>query len=149
MIKHPTRMMEEVTAMKHHNPDEPPREHAHFNFEIVDEDYPQLVTVEFLSRAIADPPHAAELSQQLALLLNPELPKKFVLDFQHVRLMSSTGFGALMSFLLKVREAGGHVKICNMDEFVRFGADVIRLGDYAEFATDEHTAIDELLDDQD
>ena len=53
-----------------------------------------------------------------------------------------------MSFLLKVREAGGHVKICNMDEFVRFGADVIRLGDYAEFATDEHTALDELLDDQ-
>ena len=135
--------------MKHNTPNEPPREHAHFNFEIVDEDYPQLVTVEFLSRAITDPPHAAELSQQLALLLNRELPKKFVLDFQHVRLMSSTGFGALMSFLLKVREAGGQVKICNMDEFVRFGADVIRLGDYAKFATSRNSAIEEFLNHSD
>ena len=131
--------------MKPNTPDEPPREHAHFNFEIVDEDYPQLVIVEFLSHAITDPPHAAELSQQLALLINPELPKKFLLEFQNVRLMSSTGFGALIGFIFKVRAAGGQVKICNMDEFIRFGADVIRLGDYAEFVKDRNTAIDEFL----
>jgi anti-anti-sigma factor len=134
-------MMKEVTTMFSH----PPNEHAHFSFEIVDADYPQLVTVEFLSHAITDPPHAAELSQQLALLLNPELPKKFVLDFQHVRLMSSTAFGALVAFIFKVREAGGQVKICNMDEHVRFGADLIRIGDYAEFAIDKSSAVDEFL----
>jgi hypothetical protein len=31
-----------------------------------------------------------------------------------------------------------------MDDFIRFGADVIRLGDYAEFATDRKAAIEEL-----
>lgn len=36
--------------------------------------------------------------------------------------------------------------ICNMDEFVRFGADVIRLGDYAEFADDVQSAINAFLD---
>ena len=122
------------------------RANAHIAFELIDEAHPQLVIVEFLSHAIADPSHAAELSQQLASLIRPELPKQFVLDFQNVRLMSSTAFGAVASFILKVRQEGGQVKICNMDEFVRFGADVIRLGDYAKFATSRNSAIEAFLD---
>ena len=35
--------------------------------------------------------------------------------------------------------------ICNMDEFVRFGADLIRLGDYADFAEDRSSAINAFL----
>jgi anti-anti-sigma factor len=127
----------------------PTTESAHANalisFEIIDEDYPQLVIVEFLSHAIADPSHAAELDHQLDLLIRPEFPKQFVLDFQNVRLMSSSAFGALVSFIRKVRQEGGQVKICGMSEFVRFGADVIRIGDYAEFTTDKTSAIEECL----
>jgi hypothetical protein len=52
----------------------------------------------------------------------------------------------LVSFILKVRQAGGHVAICNMDEFVRFAADIIRLGDYAEFADDRQSAITAFLE---
>jgi hypothetical protein len=44
-----------------------------------------------------------------------------------------------------VRQAGGQVAICNMDEFVRFGADAIRLGDYAEFADSVQSAINTFL----
>jgi anti-anti-sigma regulatory factor len=126
-------------------PIESSKTHAHFSFEVIDEDYPQLVIVKFLSHAIADPSHAAELGHQLDLLIRPEFPKKFVLDFDEVRLMSSTAFSALVSFILKVRPAGGQVKICNMDEFIRFGADVIRMGDHAEFAPDQNSAIEGLL----
>jgi anti-anti-sigma factor len=137
--------MEEVAPMSFNPTTEPAQAKAHISFEVIDEDYPQLVIVEFLSHAITDPSHAAELSHQLDLLIRPEFPKKFVLDFQYVRQMSSTAFGALVSFILKVREAGGQVKICNMDEFIRFGADVIRIGDYAEFATDQNSAIEGFL----
>jgi anti-anti-sigma factor len=112
-----------------------------------DELHPQVVIVEFLSRAIADPTHAAELGQQLGSLIRPDLPNRFVLDFEDVRAFSSTAFGALVSFTLKVRQAGGRVTICNMDEFVRFGADVLRIGDHAEFAEDRQSAIVGLEDD--
>ena len=46
--------------------------------------------------------------------------------------------------MLKVRKAGGQVLICNMDEFVRFGADIIRLGDYAPIVADRQAALDRL-----
>ncbi len=119
---------------------------AHIAFDLNDERHPRVVIVEFLSRAIADPAHAAELSQQLNSLLRPELPNRFVLDFEDVRSFSSTAFGALVSFILKVRHAGGQVTIANMDEFVRFGAGVIRLGDYAEFSDDRESAIASFLE---
>ncbi len=118
---------------------------AHITFDLNDETHTQVVIVEIRSRSVADPDHAAELSQQLCALIRPDLPRQFVLDFDGVRSFSSTAFGAVISFVLKARQAGGQVAICNMDEFVRFGADVIRLGDYATFADDRRSAINTLL----
>ena len=106
--------------------------------------HPRASVVEFLSHSIADPEHATELSRQLASLVRPELPGRFVLDFRNVRSFSSTAFGALVGFVLKVRKAGGIALICNMDEFVRFGADIIRLGDYAPIVDDRQAAFDRL-----
>ena len=118
------------------------QEVAHISYERIDR--PRAGLVEFLSHSIADPEHSAELSRQLASLVRPELPNRYVLDFKNVRTFSSTGFGALVSFVLKVRKAGGQVIICNMDEFVRFGADIIRLGDYAPIVADRQAALDRL-----
>jgi len=53
-------------------------------------------------------------------------------------------FGAVMAFVLEVRKRSGHVRTCNMDEFVRFGADVIRLGEFAEVHDDLVGALDSL-----
>jgi anti-anti-sigma regulatory factor len=114
-------------------------------YELVEELNPKVVVIEFLSHTIADPTLAAQLGQQLGSLIRPDLPKQFVLDFTAVKTFSSTAFGALVSFILKVREAGGRVKICNMDEFVRFGADVIRMGEFSEFAADRKAAIEEFM----
>ncbi len=112
--------------------------------DVTDDMHPRVVVIEFLVHAVADPTAAAQLGQQLSSLIRPELPNQFVLDFKNIRTFSSTAFGALVSFVLKVRQSGGRVKICNMHDFVRFGADVIRLGDYAEFAASRHAAIDEI-----
>lgn len=115
---------------------------ALISYELVD--HPRAAVVEFLSHSIADPDHATELSRQLASLVRPELPNRFVLDFKNVRAFSSTAFGALVGFVLKVRKAGGIALICNMDEFVRFGADIIRLGDYAPIVDGRQAALDRL-----
>jgi anti-anti-sigma factor len=112
---------------------------AHIAYELIEK--PPVVVVKFLTHAIADPAHAAELGNQLRSLIRPDFPKHFVLDFHKVKNLSSTAFGTLVSFALKVREEGGQVKICNMDEFVRFGADIIGLGRQAEFAADRQSAI--------
>ena len=92
--------------------------------------------VEISAPSVADPKVASELKEQLFSLIQPGDPKNFVLDFKYVRIFSSTGFGDVMAFVLEVRKCGGQVRTCNMDEFIRFGADVIRMGDYAEFHDD-------------
>jgi anti-anti-sigma factor len=115
---------------------------THIGYELIDN--PRATLVEFLSHSIADPEHSTELSRQLASLVRPDLPNRYVLDFKPVRTFSSTGFGALVAFVIKVRKAGGQVLICNMDEFVRFGADIIRLGDYAPIVADRQAALDRL-----
>lgn len=125
---------------------EPVANHAHIAYTFEDDHNRMVVIVEFLSRAIADPSHAAELSQQLSTLIRPDLPLRYVLDFAGVRSLSSTAFGSLLSFILKVRHAGGQVAMCNMDEFIRFGADLIRMGNFAQFASDRKSAVTTVLD---
>ena len=115
---------------------EPVANHRQIAYTLDSRTQPRVVIVEFLCHAIADPEHAAELSHELGALVRPDLPIRYVLDFEGVRSLSSTAFGALLSFILRVRHAGGFVAICNMDEFVRFGADTIRIGDFALFAAD-------------
>ncbi len=100
--------------------------------------------VEISAPSVADPQIASELKAQLFSLLQPEDPRKFVLDFKYVRTFSSTAFGAVMAFILEVKKQEGEVRTCNMDEFIRFGADVIRMGDYAEYHADLVGALDSL-----
>lgn len=100
--------------------------------------------VEISTPSIADPKVASELKEQLFSLLQPGDPMNFVLDFKYVKMFSSTAFGAVMAFIQEVRKRGGQVRTCNMDEFVRFGADVIRMGDFAEFHDDLIGALDSI-----
>jgi anti-anti-sigma factor len=116
-------------------------------YEIAERGGSRVVVVDLLIQSIGDPAHAARLGQQLSALIRPDLPNRFVLDFHNVKLVGSTAFGALVAFILKVREAGGKVAICSMDHFVRFEADVIHMSNYAEFAPDRNTAIDAALKD--
>jgi anti-anti-sigma factor len=129
-----------------HAPTSPASSPPHIAFDFNDDLHPQMVIVEFLTHAFADPTHTAQLGQQLDSLIQPDLPHRFVLDFEDVRAFSSAAFGALVSFILNVRHAGGQVAICNMDEFVRAGADAIHLGEYADFAADRQSGIERFLE---
>ena len=115
------------------------------SYELVEPAQPRVVVVDLLDETMGDPGQAAQLGQQLSALIRQDLPSRYVLDFHKVRQIGSTAFGALIGFILKVREAGGRVGICNMHNFVRFGADMIRMGDFAEFAPDRQTAIEAFL----
>jgi anti-anti-sigma factor len=127
-------------------PAEPDANHPHIAYTFDERKHPRVVIVEFLSHAIADPTHGAELSNQLSALIRPDLPSCYVLDLEGVRSLSSTAFGALLSFILKVRHAEGQVAMCNVDEFVRVGAEILRIGDFARFASDRRSAIAAVIE---
>jgi len=111
---------------------------AHIAYELIDDRDPDVVVVEFLSHEIAGLSQARELREQLDSLVRPDLPQRFVIDFGKVRSLGSTAFGEIVSFARKV----GRLAVCNMDQNLRIGADLIGLDVYADFAANRRAAID-------
>jgi anti-anti-sigma regulatory factor len=111
---------------------------AHIAYELIGEAHPVVVAIEFLSREIAGPRQARELAEELTSLIRPDLPQSFVIDFSDVRFVGSTAFGEIVSFARKV----GRVYVCNMQKYLRLGAAVVGLNEYAEFAANRQMAIE-------
>jgi anti-anti-sigma regulatory factor len=110
---------------------------AHIAYELIDDNNPKVVVIEFLSQDIFSPGHAIELGEQLDSLIRPDLPRNFVIDFANVRSLGSTAFGAIVKFIRQV----GRVCVCNLDESLRLGATLVGLEDWVEFADSRHAAI--------
>jgi anti-anti-sigma regulatory factor len=114
---------------------------THIAFELIDDDHPEVVVIEFLSHDLAGPFLACELREQLRSLLRANFPHNYVLDFGNVRAMGSTVFGEIISF---VRRAG-QVRVCNIHDSLRLGASMIGLDDCVEFAPSRRAAIEAAL----
>jgi anti-anti-sigma regulatory factor len=112
---------------------------AHIAYELIDDHNPDVVAIEFLSQEIAGPHHARELGEQLDLLIRPDLPRYFVIDFANVRSLGSTAFAEIVSFAHKVRR----LCVCNMHEHLLLGAALVGLDDCAAFAANRRVAINE------
>jgi anti-anti-sigma regulatory factor len=110
---------------------------AHIAYELIGGTDPDVVAIDFLSHVIADPAHADELGEQLDLLITPDLPRNFVIDFENVRSLGSTAFGAIVAFARKARQ----VKVCNIHGNLRLGAALSGLDDCAEYAISRQAAI--------
>jgi anti-anti-sigma regulatory factor len=110
---------------------------AHIAYELIDDNSPKAVVIEFLSPEIASPLHALELGEQFHSLIRPELPRNYVIDFGKVRSLGSTAFGEIARFVRRV----DRVRVCNLDETLRLGAALIGLDDWVEFADSRHAAI--------
>ncbi len=99
-----------------------------------------VAVVEVLAREIQGPEAAAALGEQLGSLLRSG-QTRLLLDFGRTRVMSSTAFGALLSFWKQVDAAHGELRVCSMDPAVRFGADILSLGRYIPFHDDRPSAM--------
>jgi anti-anti-sigma regulatory factor len=116
---------------------------AHINYEVIDGWEPEVVVIEFVSRAVADPVHGRELGEQLDSLIRSELPLNFVIDLKNVESLGSTAFGEIRAFARRVRWWRGNVRICNMRASLQLGAALVGLDEHAEFVRDRELAIDE------
>jgi anti-anti-sigma factor len=99
-----------------------------------------VTVVEVLAREIQGPDAAAALGEQLESLLRSG-QTRLLLDFGRTRVMSSTAFGTLLNFWKRVDAAGGELRICSMEPMVRFGADLLRLGEYVPIHEDRPSAM--------
>jgi anti-anti-sigma regulatory factor len=110
---------------------------AHIAYELIDDNNPEVVVIQFLSHEIADPWTARALGEQLHSLIRPDLPQNFVIDFDNVRSLGSSAFGEIASFIREV----GWVWICNLQDHLRLGASLIGLDDCADLTESRKSAI--------
>jgi anti-anti-sigma regulatory factor len=110
---------------------------AHIAYELLDDSQPEVVAIEFLSRDITSPLQACELGDQLASLIESDLPQNFVIDFRNVQSLGSTAFGEIVAFARKL----GRLYVCNLHLSLRLGAALIGLDNCAEFAANRREAI--------
>jgi hypothetical protein len=111
--------------------------HAHIAIELIDDDYPEVVVIEFLSREIVGAPQAEELGSQLDSLLYGDLPQNFVMDFDNVWSLGSTAFAEIADFVRKAWP----VRFCNLDSTLGLGAALIGLEGRVEVFESRQAAI--------
>jgi anti-anti-sigma factor len=95
---------------------------------------------------------AQGLRRDFAAIIPQAAAKRIVLDLHHVVAMSSSGVGALISLLRRVREIGGELVLCRLSRNVAWTLQLCRLidespqGDAGAFCceTDVETAIARL-----
>jgi anti-sigma B factor antagonist len=87
-----------------------------------------IVTVEYVSGVCVvtialrelDTDASEDLSSRLLALLNEGKSTKFLLDFDTVRFMESSCFGALVTFLKWLSRFDGKIALANVSENIRF-----------------------------
>jgi anti-sigma B factor antagonist len=85
-----------------------------------------VCVVTILAREL-DTAASDELSSRLLALLNQTKATRFVLDFEQVRYMESSCFGALVTFLKWLSRFDGKIALANVSENVRFLFSVTKL----------------------
>lgn len=100
-----------------------------------------VAVVEVLSVELNQPHFAQEIGAQLRDLIDSRPAGVIVINFARTKYMSSTAFGALFGLIKVAAAAGVRLALCGMEPSVRFGADVLRLGEYMPIYDDEASAL--------
>jgi anti-anti-sigma regulatory factor len=114
---------------------------SHIAYELLDRAEPSVVVIAFETPDLSDPVHGRELGEELDSMICPDLPVRFVIDFEDVRAMGSTAFCELEAFARRVRWWGGRVEACNLDPCLMFGASLSGLDEQVEFAGSLRAAV--------
>jgi anti-sigma B factor antagonist len=85
-----------------------------------------------------------ELATRLLSLIDETKSKRFVLNFENVRFMESSCFGALVTFLKELSKVDGKVALTNVTENVRFLFTVTKLDKVFPIFHDVWTALQKI-----
>ncbi|WP_254053526.1 STAS domain-containing protein [Singulisphaera sp. GP187] len=100
-----------------------------------------VAVVEITSKDLRGPDLALELGAELSTVAGQEWAQRLLLNFRHVRFLSSTGFAVLAKLMNGANATGQQIKLCELDPDVRVGADIIGLSKYVEIHDHEAAAL--------
>jgi len=70
--------------------------------------------------------------------------RKFLIDFEDAGYVDSSGLGVLVSLSKKIREEGGDLRICGLNEDLRTLFELTKLDTLFDIAEDRGTALDDF-----
>lgn len=70
--------------------------------------------------------------------------RKFLVDFGEAGYIDSSGLGVLVSLSKQIREEGGDLRICGLDEDLRTLFELTRLDTLFDITEDRGTALDDF-----
>jgi len=100
-----------------------------------------IVLVEILTRDLQGPALAQELGAEFNQVIHQSWANRLLVNFQRVRLLSSTGFAILFNLVRQVNQAKQQVKFCTMAPELRLGAEVVGLDKVTEIHETQEAAI--------
>ena len=112
-------------------------------YELITDEHPDVMVIEFLTSDILGPLQARELREQLDSLISSGLPRNIVIDFRNARMLGSSAFGVIARFVRHVLR----VRVCNINQSLRLGASLIGLDECVEFADSRESAVRAAIDD--
>ncbi len=100
-----------------------------------------VTVVNFRHTSILDAAAIEMIRKELCALIDEQARRKVVLDFAHVKFLSSTMLGVLIDLYKKSRLIDGRVVICGLRPQLYKVCKVMNLHKLLEFADDEEQAL--------
>jgi anti-sigma B factor antagonist len=85
-----------------------------------------------------------QLGAELVGLVQGQSEPKLVLDFTGVKYLSSAALGKLITLRRKVEQAGGKLRLCEIDSEAMDVFRIAKLDDYFEIHRDQRSALESL-----
>ena len=84
----------------------------------------------------------ADVSRELSQFVETEKPKKVLLSFAGLRLVSSTGLAAVLSLVKRLKTTGGELRFCGMSPVVHEIFAITELDKLFHIADDEAAGLE-------
>jgi len=100
-----------------------------------------VTVVNFVDRKILDEQNIAIIGEQLFSLVEEEGRRNLLLNFGNVEYLSSAALGKLITLNKKLKDAGGRLILCNIDDNIYEVFEITKLDKFFKIMKDEQTAL--------
>lgn len=101
-----------------------------------------VALAEVLMKDIRTPDEAQELGAELDRVVAQPWAAKLLINVHRMRYLCSTGFGVFFRIGHDMKKAGKQVKMCELKDDLKVGADIIGLGKMVALYDTEQEALD-------
>jgi anti-sigma B factor antagonist len=100
-----------------------------------------ITVVVLADQKILDEVSIAKIGNDLGKLITPGSKPKIIINFENVTNMSSSALGMLITLHKRVREAGGQLRLCNIQPTISEVFKITRLDEIFQICRDQNQAM--------